>query len=712
METYIELINNYLNNLLSKEARVDFESKLQTDLEFNTIYKEHIVFINGLERIEIKNDIQNAKRSYYTEKWLKISGISILVISLIIMLYTLTFNTSETQLTPNNDSINTTIIESKSKEKSNSEAFVDSISRKKVTEGILVVESPISEEKLVDKSTYNLHKKQKQILKINTQNDTVIRCKEGTVLKIAKGSFVNSKTGQIITGQINLVVTEYYKLSDMISANLSTASNGRQLETGGMLFIEAKQGAIDLKLKANKSIDISFPTKNKTPEMQLFLGEWKDETVNWTLQNNQVLEEIDVLEEDIDVALNVVEQVPIFPGCENETTNEAQKQCMIDAISSFINRTFNTDVALNLGLTGRQRINSIFKIDREGNIVFIQSRAAHPRLSEEADRVIALLPKMIPGMQRGKTVNVPYALPITFKIQGEETVTAELISNDIITTETSIAFDRDVLGSVEMDTIYRNNRGIVEFIREVMHDKDFPVDSLFISEWNQYKRQKLIRSVSIETKPNYIERAIIFRKPLLDMEDSKFKIIEGDSITRGGHIIRVPWDETKVPTTTRILEIKPKRLFTAGTEAVTAEEFESRVDDLTDATVSSRDASYYVLRTSNLGWINCDRFINRRTKRISYKIKIKAAEDASVSMVFKSFNSVLPSWKTNGFYDFQTVLDKEDVILVAIKRKKGKLYYDMVETKTKANPQIDFKFKEVNIKQLKKELEKLNSNFN
>ena len=712
METYIELINNYLNNLLSKEARVDFESKLQTDLEFNTIYKEHIVFINGLERIEIKNDIQNAKRSYYTEKWLKISGISILVIGLIIMLYTLTFNTSETQLTPNNDSINTTIIESKSKEKSNSEAFVDSISRKKVTEGILVVESPISEEKLVDKSTYNLHKKQKQILKINTQNDTVIRCKEGTVLKIAKGSFVNSKTGQIITGQINLVVTEYYKLSDMISANLSTASNGRQLETGGMLFIEAKQGAIDLKLKANKSIDISFPTKNKTPEMQLFLGEWKDETVNWTLQNNQVLEEIDVLEEDIDVALNVVEQVPIFPGCENETTNEAQKQCMIDAISSFINRTFNTDVALNLGLTGRQRINSIFKIDREGNVVFIQSRAAHPRLSEEADRVIALLPKMIPGMQRGKTVNVPYALPITFKIQGEETVTAELISNDIITTETSIAFDRDVLGSVEMDTIYRNNRGIVEFIREVMHDKDFPVDSLFISEWNQYKRQKLIRSVSIETKPNYIERAIIFRKPLLDMEDSKFKIIEGDSITRGGHIIRVPWDETKVPTTTRILEIKPKRLFTAGTEAVTAEEFESRVDDLTDATVSSRDASYYVLRTSNLGWINCDRFINRRTKRISYKIKIKAAEDASVSMVFKSFNSVLPSWKTNGFYDFQTVLDKEDVILVAIKRKKGKLYYDMVETKTKANPQIDFKFKEVNIKQLKKELEKLNSNFN
>ena len=118
-----------------------------------------------------------------------------------------------------------------------------------------------------------------------------------------------------------------------------------------------------------------------------------------------------------------------------------------------------------------------------------------------------------------------------------------------------------------------------------------------------------------------------------------------------------------------------------------------------------------MLRTSNLGWINCDRFINGRTTRIKYKLKIKNADGASVNMLFKSMNSVLPSRNTNDNYDFQTVGVNEDITLIAIKRKNGKLYYDAVDTKMESNPKIDFDFKEVSVDELKKKLEKLNSNF-
>ena len=106
METYIqyiELINDYLNNVLSKEARLDFESKLQNDPAFNVLYQEHIVFINGLKRVALKNDIQKAKQSYHIERLLKISGVSILVISVLIIVYSLVFNTSEMKPTPNSD---------------------------------------------------------------------------------------------------------------------------------------------------------------------------------------------------------------------------------------------------------------------------------------------------------------------------------------------------------------------------------------------------------------------------------------------------------------------------------------------------------------------------------------------------------------------------------------------------------------------------------
>lgn len=89
---------------------------------------------------------------------------------------------------------------------------------------------------------------------------------------------------------------------------------------------------------------------------------------------------------------------------------------MSEKIAKFVNKKFNTELASSFGLNGRQRINVFFKIDKDGNIINIGARAPHPGLENEAKRVIQLLPKMQPGSQRGKSVIVPYSLPIVFKV--------------------------------------------------------------------------------------------------------------------------------------------------------------------------------------------------------------------------------------------------------------------------------------------------------
>lgn len=126
--------------------------------------------------------------------------------------------------------------------------------------------------------------------------------------------------------------------------------------------------------------------------------------------------EVEEVEEDIEVPFAVIENVPIFPGCESGN-NAAKRDCMSEKISAFVQKKFNTDLAGDLGLTGRQRISVIFKIDKEGNVTGVRSRAPHPSLEKEAARVINLLPKMKPGKQRGKAVIVPYSLPIVFQVQ-------------------------------------------------------------------------------------------------------------------------------------------------------------------------------------------------------------------------------------------------------------------------------------------------------
>ena len=128
--------------------------------------------------------------------------------------------------------------------------------------------------------------------------------------------------------------------------------------------------------------------------------------------------EVEEVEEDIEVPFSVIENVPVFPGCENEKGNNAKKKCMSEKVSQFVNKKFNTDLASDLGLpSGRQRIFVSFKIDKNGNIVGVGARGPHPGLEKEAKRVIGLLPKMKPGKQRGKAVIVPYSLPIVFQVR-------------------------------------------------------------------------------------------------------------------------------------------------------------------------------------------------------------------------------------------------------------------------------------------------------
>ena len=59
----------------------------------------------------------------------------------------------------------------------------------------------------------------------------------------------------------------------------------------------------------------------------------------------------------------------------------------------------------------------MFVVNEQGLIEQIQTRAPHPALEKEAERVIGKLPRMEPGKQRGKPVPVSYTIPIRFKVQ-------------------------------------------------------------------------------------------------------------------------------------------------------------------------------------------------------------------------------------------------------------------------------------------------------
>ena len=136
-----------------------------------------------------------------------------------------------------------------------------------------------------------------------------------------------------------------------------------------------------------------------------------------TSQEEEVIEieevEVEEVEEDISVPFAVIEDVPVFPGCEGASDKKA---CFQEMMQKHIRKNFRyPEIAQEMGVQGR--VSVIFVIQKDGSIGTIRMRGPAKNLEAEAMRIIQKLPKMTPGKQRGRAVKVPFSIPITFKLQ-------------------------------------------------------------------------------------------------------------------------------------------------------------------------------------------------------------------------------------------------------------------------------------------------------
>jgi len=118
-----------------------------------------------------------------------------------------------------------------------------------------------------------------------------------------------------------------------------------------------------------------------------------------------------------EVPVDFVEYVPVFPGCERFIGNNERKACLQSKLAKFVKKHFDVRLAEEYGLNGKNRIDTQFKVTTTGEVEFMMARAPHQELEKEAKRLIEKLPKMMPGKQRDKPVNVIFGLPINFQVR-------------------------------------------------------------------------------------------------------------------------------------------------------------------------------------------------------------------------------------------------------------------------------------------------------
>ncbi|MCE2495916.1 MAG: TonB family protein [Flavobacteriales bacterium] len=113
----------------------------------------------------------------------------------------------------------------------------------------------------------------------------------------------------------------------------------------------------------------------------------------------------------------VVENKPVFPGCENLKDANEQDMCFNQKINEHILTVFKyPPIARDMGIQGKVFVT--FVIDQQGKITNATvGRGVDKHLDAEAVRIVNTLPQMTPAKQRGKSVPVAFTVPINFKLQ-------------------------------------------------------------------------------------------------------------------------------------------------------------------------------------------------------------------------------------------------------------------------------------------------------
>jgi hypothetical protein len=124
--------------------------------------------------------------------------------------------------------------------------------------------------------------KESQFFDIKGNQDNVVEGENGTIVIMPKGCFKDAN-GNVVTTDIKIELTEALAQSDMLLSNLNTTSNGKLLETDGMLYFNATANAKQLIINADNPIQIQMPTEKKKPNMKAYTGT-RDEkgNMNWS----------------------------------------------------------------------------------------------------------------------------------------------------------------------------------------------------------------------------------------------------------------------------------------------------------------------------------------------------------------------------------------------------------------------------------------------
>jgi hypothetical protein len=130
----------------------------------------------------------------------------------------------------------------------------------------------------------NYPEKESQYFLVNPMRDTTIYGKEGTEIHIPPTALTSRKL-------VSIKLKEFYSLADLMINDLSTVSNGEMIQTGGSIYLDAREHKTEKKVTINPNLglDIAFTDGRDDPKMEVFIKDPRSARMNWIRPSKTVV---------------------------------------------------------------------------------------------------------------------------------------------------------------------------------------------------------------------------------------------------------------------------------------------------------------------------------------------------------------------------------------------------------------------------------------
>jgi hypothetical protein len=486
-----------------------------------------------------------------------------------------------------------------------------------------------------------------------------LKLPQGTKIIIPENAFVLEGTNKPATGEVKVEAKEVMNVADCLRMGVTTMSDKGLLESGGMLYIEATCQGQKCALKKGKSLKINMPSwGERAGDMGLFTGKKNaDGKVEWEKMAGKIGDR------------------------EAQPNNAADNWSCFGSDNDYLNVERTNPWANALATCGKNEIDSldifILKEEAKKFAVYNYQSTSFRVLPNEGLTDADVADKNPIGFKPFTGINAPYLerKNASFEVKKEKyRLFVEVLkiadNGNILSWEIAKKSQMDIfpIQDKSFQTQLSNKLKSRKWLKTGVLELEVYLPENTVKEL--HKEQKNLVSVQTyrtfykNSYKNYCDNKREYNKTmkLYSCEDCKTNFLE--------------WEAKNKQREERIFSKEEK-----------------------DAKAKTQDATTYVFKSSRLGWINCDRFVDEPKTQMA--MELGEYQEAQVSVIYRKIRSLMSYNVSPEKNVIAGVPQNHAITLFIVKRVEDKLYYCLKQSNTNSKVQQSFDFQELTKEKLK-----------